>query len=81
MDKGAAEGEAVHRLVQQPIKHHLAVPRANGHPQLGAATLAEVVIVADGEQVDHLHVEGDGGAQGDGGQLVGHLLTVDKHST
>lgn len=81
VDERAAEEEAVHRLVHQPIKHHLPVPRADGHPQLEAAALAQVVVVADGEQVHHLHVEGDGGAHGDGGQLVGHLFAVDKHST
>lgn len=82
VDEGAAEGQTVHRLVQQPIKDHLAVPRADGHPQLGSAPLAQVVVVADGgEEADHLHVEGDGRAQADGRQLIGHLLPVDKHGT
>lgn len=80
VDERAAEEEAVHRLVHQPIKHHLPVPWANGDPQLEVAPLAQVV-VADGEQVDHFHVKGHGGAQGDGRQLVGHLFTVDKNST
>lgn len=82
VDEGAAEGQAVHRLVQQPIKDHLAAPRADGHPELGSASLPLVVVVADGgEEADHLHVEGDGGAQADGRQLIGHLLPVDKHGT
>lgn len=73
----AAEEEGVHSLVHQPIKHHLPVPRTNGHPQLEAAAI-QVVVAAEGKHVHHLHVEGDGGAQGDGGQLIGHLFTVDK---
>lgn len=80
VDEGAAEEEAVHRLVHQPIEHHLAVPRADRHPQLEVAALARVV-VADGEQAHHLHVKGDGGANGDGGQLVGHLFPVDENGT
>lgn len=80
VDERAAEEEAVHRLVHQPVEHHLPVPRADGHPQLEVAALAQVV-VADGKQVHHLHVKGDSGAHGDGGQLVGHLLTIDKHGT
>lgn len=78
--EGAAEEEAVHRLVHQPIEHHLAVPRADRHPQLEVAALARVV-VADGEQAHHLHVKGHGGANGDGGQLVGHLFPVDENGT
>lgn len=82
MDEGAAEGQAVHCVVQQPIKDHLPVPRADGHPELGSASLPQVVVLADGgEEADHLHVEGDSGAQADGRQLVGHLLPVDKHGT
>ena len=80
VDERAAEEEAVHRLVHQPVEHHLPVPRADGHPQLEVAALAQVV-VADGEQVHHLHVKGDGGAQHDGGKLVGHLFAVDEHGT
>lgn len=80
VDERAAEEEAVHRLVHQPVEHHLPVPWADGHPQLEVAALAQVV-VADGEQVHHLHVEGDGGAQHDGGKLVGHLFAVDEHGT
>lgn len=80
VDEGAAEEEAVHRLVHQPIEHHLAVPRADRHPQLEVAALARVV-VADGEQAHHLHVKGDGGANGDSRQLVGHLFPVDENGT
>lgn len=80
MDEGAAEEEAVYRLIHQPVEHHLPVPGADGHPQLEVAGLTQVV-VADGEQVDHLHVEGHGRAHGDGRKLVGHLFTVDKNST
>lgn len=76
----AAEEEGVHRLVHQPVKHHLPVPWSNGHPQLEVAPLTQV-IVADGEQVHHFHVKGYSRAHGDGGQLVGHLFTVYKHST
>lgn len=80
VNEGAAEVEAVHRLVHQPIKHHLSVPGTDGHPELEVAPLAQVV-VADGEQAHHLHVKGHSGANGDSGQLVGHLFTVDKNST
>lgn len=78
VDEGAAEEEAVYRLVHQPIKDHLPVPGADGHPQLKMAALAQVV-VADGEQVDHLHVKGHGRAHGDGWKLIGHLFTVDEN--
>ena len=71
--KRTGEEKAVHGLVQQPIKDHLPVPGANGHPQLEAAA-------ADRTHVHHLHVKGDGRAEGDGRQLIGHLFTVDKHN-
>lgn len=47
VDEGAAEEEAVHRLVHQPVEHHLPVPGADRHSQLKMAALAQVV-VADG---------------------------------
>lgn len=78
VDEGASEEQAVHGLVHQPVEHHLPVPRADGDAQLEVPALAQVV-VADGEQVDHLHVEGHSGAHGDGWQLIGHLFTVHKH--
>lgn len=78
MHERTAKEEGVHSLVHQPIKHHLPAPRADGHPQLEAAAVQVVVVAADGKHVHHLHVEGDGGADGDGGQLIGHLFTVDE---
>lgn len=80
VDEGAAEEEAVHRLVHQPVEHHLAAARADGHAQLEVAAVAQVVVAAaDGEQVHHLHVKGHGRAGGDGGKLVGHFFAVHEH--
>lgn len=78
--EGAAEAEAVHNLVNQPIKHHLPAPRANRNPQLEAASITWVIVVSR-INADHLHVEGDGWAYGDCWKLIGHFFPVNKHST
>lgn len=55
VDKGAAEKEAVRcRLVHKPIKHHLPVPRTDGHSEFEARA------VALRQQVHHFHVKGHG---------------------
>lgn len=78
--EGTAEEEAVHNLVEQPIENHLPVPWTNRNPQLEAARITWVVVVA-GKNADHFHVEGDGWADGDGGKLIGHFFPVNEYST
>ena len=77
--EGTAKIQAIHCLIQQPIKYHFPVARANCNPKLEAGPVV-VIVGADWKQVDHFHVEGHGGAHSDGWQLVGHLFPVDKHS-
>lgn len=76
VDKRAAEKEAVRcRLVHKPIKHHLPVPRTDGHSEFEARA------VALRQQVHHLHVKGHGWSCGDGRKVVGHLFTINSNST
>lgn len=54
-----AKEEAVHDLVDQPIKNHLPAPRANSDPQFEATRIIRVIVVSR-INANHLHVESDG---------------------